>query len=410
MDKNLILTAFHLLKGNRPFRAVFYARALSILSLGMLTVAIPVQIQWMTGSVMLVGLSVTLAGGGMFSGLLLGGVLADRYDRRTMILFGRSVCGLGFAGLALNALAPSPSLSVMYFLSVWDGFFGAMSITALLAATPALVGRENIAVAGVINMMMFRIGTVIAPTLGGLVIAYGGVTLNYSLAAVGTFLTLIPLLTLPSMPSGERTRQHPARALWQSVQFVLSQRIIWTMMLIGGMVSAIAAVRVLFPALAEQWRVDLRHLGLLYSAMPLGAVIGMLTSRRWVDSGWRTERVMFISAYSAFTAIVILGIVSHFATALIFLMVYGYFSAINSVLQFIVVQNHTPNNLLGRVNGLWMAQNVGSDMAGAFFISMAGAIMMPTMIAIVYGGTALIAGIIILLIIRRYGEPVRIND
>ncbi|MFE8154557.1 enterobactin transporter EntS [Brenneria goodwinii] len=401
MDKNFVFAAFHLLRVNRPFRSVFYARSLSILSLGMLTVAIPVQIQWMTGSVMLVGLSVTLAGCGMFSGLLLGGVLADRYDRRTMILFGRSVCGLGFSGLALNALAPSPSLSVMYFLSVWDGFFGAMSITALLAATPALVGRENIAIAGIVNMMMFRIGTIIAPTLGGVVISLGGVALNYTLAAAGTFLTLIPLFALPRMPGGERSSQHAGKELWQSVQFVMSQRIIWTMLLMGGMVSAIAAVRVLFPALATQWRIDLRQLGMLYSALPFGAVIGILTSQRWVNDRWKTERVMFITAYSAFAPIVVMGIFSHFAIALVCLMIYGYFSAINNVLQFIVVQNYTPNNLLGRVNGIWMAQNIGSDMAGAFFISMISAFMMPAMIAIVYGGTAIITAGIVMFIIKR---------
>jgi ENTS family enterobactin (siderophore) exporter len=64
------------------FRAVFLARFISILSLGLLGVAVPVQIQAMTGSSWQVGLSVTLTGGAMFVGLMTGGVLADRYERK----------------------------------------------------------------------------------------------------------------------------------------------------------------------------------------------------------------------------------------------------------------------------------------------------------------------------------------
>ncbi|MBL3397527.1 MFS transporter, partial [Klebsiella pneumoniae] len=76
-----------------------------------------------------------------------------RYERRRLILFARSTCGIGFVGLCLNALLPSPSLAAIYLLAVWDGFFGAVGVTALLAATPALVGRENIVQAGAISML-----------------------------------------------------------------------------------------------------------------------------------------------------------------------------------------------------------------------------------------------------------------
>ncbi len=84
----------------------------------------------------------------MFIGLMLGGVLADRYDRRKLILFARGTCGLGFVALSLNAFAPAPSLWALYLLAAWDGFFGALGMTALMAVIPLLVGRENLAAAG----------------------------------------------------------------------------------------------------------------------------------------------------------------------------------------------------------------------------------------------------------------------
>lgn len=154
-----------LLKTHPAFRAVFLARFISIVSLGLLGVAVPVQIQMMTHSTWQVGLSVTLTGGAMFIGLMVGGVLADRYERKKVILLARGTCGIGFIGLCVNALLPEPSLLAIYLLGLWDGFFASLGVTALLAATPALVGRENLMQAGAITMLTVRLGSVISPML-----------------------------------------------------------------------------------------------------------------------------------------------------------------------------------------------------------------------------------------------------
>lgn len=58
----------------------------------------------------------------MFVGLMVGGVLADRYERKRLILLARGTCGVGFVGLCLNALLPEPSLIAIYLLGIWDGF------------------------------------------------------------------------------------------------------------------------------------------------------------------------------------------------------------------------------------------------------------------------------------------------
>ena len=141
MNQHSLLLNLSLLKTNAAFRAVFLARFISIVSLGLLGVAVPVQIQTLTGSPWLVGLAVTLTGGAMFIGLISGGVLADRHERKRLILIARSTCGLGFIGLFINALLPAQSLTAIYLLGLWDGFFGALGVTALLAATPGIVGR-----------------------------------------------------------------------------------------------------------------------------------------------------------------------------------------------------------------------------------------------------------------------------
>ena len=243
MNKQSWLLNLSLLKTHPAFRAVFLARFISIVSLGLLGVnagasfaivlgaalfgyssaqeqlamafagalvaSLIVAFTGSQGGGQLSPVRLTLAGvalaavlegltsGAMFVGLMVGGVLADRYERKKVILLARGTCGIGFIGLCLNALLPEPSLLAIYLLGLWDGFFASLGVTALLAATPALVGRENLMQAGAITMLTVRLGSVISPMIGGLLLATGGVAWNYGLAAAGTFITTLTLLRLP---------------------------------------------------------------------------------------------------------------------------------------------------------------------------------------------------------------------
>ncbi|CNE51424.1 enterobactin transporter EntS [Yersinia kristensenii] len=392
MAKSPILLDFSLLRENANFRAVFFARFISILGLGMLTVAVPVQIQMMTGSTLQVGLAVTLDGLGMFIGLLLGGVLADRLDRRKLILFARFTCGLGFIGLSINAFSVTPSLWVLYVLAAWDGFFGALGMTALMAATPSLVGRENLAAAGGLSMLTVRFGSVISPAIGGLVIVYGGVGWNYGIAAVGTMLTLLPLLSLPAMKPTTSQHEHPLRALATGISFVLRHKVVGSVVLLGTLVSMIGAIRILFPALAENtYHVGASQIGLMYSVVPLGATIGAFTSG-WVNQVRRPGMVLMYSSIGAFLAIGTLGLTNNFYLALPGLLLYGYLGSISGLLQYTLVQTHTPDALLGRVNSLWNVQFVAGESFGALGLGVLAKVMAPALSALTFGMIAATVG------------------
>ena len=407
MKKSSHLIDLSLLKTHPDFRAVFVARFLSILALGMLVVAVPVQIQQLTHSSWQVGLSVTLAGGGMFIGLLLGGVLADRYPRKRLILFARSTCGIGFVGLACNALLPAPSLTAIYLLALWDGFFGAIGVTALLAATPALVGRENLMQAGAITMLTVRFGSILSPAVGGLVIASGGVVWNYALAALGTLLTLLPLLRLPALPPAPQPREHPLRALAGGFSFLLASPLVGSAALIGALITLASAVRVLYPALAPHWLVAPAQIGLMYAAVPAGAAIGALTSGQ-LKTAARPGQLMLITALLAFIALALFSLMPQFWLALLCLVAFGWLSAINSLLQYAMIQSLTPDALLGRVNGLWTAQNVTGDALGAALLGGMGSLLLPQQAATVFGAAAALVAVVMLLTLRglrRYRQP-----
>ena len=407
MNKPSHLIDLSLLKSHPAFRAVFIARFISIVALGMLAIAVPVQIQQLTRSPALVGLAVTLAGAGMFVGLLTGGVLADRYERKRLILIARSTCGLGFVALAVNASLPTPSVGAVFLLGLWDGFFGAIGVTALLAATPALVGRENLMQAGAITMLTVRFGSILSPAIGGLVIAHGGAAWNYGLAAFGTLLTVLTLLRLPVMPPPPQPREHPLRALASGVQFLFAAPVVGMAALIGALVTLASAVRVLYPALAPHWQVSLNELGLMYAAVPLGAALGALTSGRLARSP-QPGRLILASAIAAFLALGLFSLMPWFALGLVCLATFGYFSAINSLVQYTLIQSLTPDALLGRINSLWTAQNVTGDAIGAAMIGAMGSWLLPQQAATIFGFGAALLGMLMWVLmakLRGYQPP-----
>ncbi|WP_318390732.1 enterobactin transporter EntS [Enterobacter sp.] len=404
MNRQSWLLNMSLLKTHPAYRAVFIARFISILSLGLLGVGVPVQIQAMTGSSALVGLAVTLTGGAMFVGLMIGGVLADRYERKRLILLARGTCGIGFVGLCINAALPEPSLTAIYLLGLWDGFFGALGVTALLAATPALVGRENLMQAGAITMLTVRLGSVISPMIGGLLLASGGVVWNYALAAAGTFITTLTLLRLPQLPPPPQPREHPLKSLLAAFQFLLRSPLIGGIALLGGLLTMASAVRVLYPALAVEWQMSASEIGLLYAAVPLGAAFGALTSGNIAQSV-RPGRIMLCATVAAFVAIALFSLMPVWALGVFFLALFGWLSAVSSLLQYTLIQTQTPEAMLGRINGLWTAQNVTGDAIGAALLGSMGALMTPQASASVGGWVLAGIGLVLVMLlveVRRF--------
>ncbi|MFD0776783.1 MFS transporter, partial [Streptomonospora algeriensis] len=82
------------LRVSRAFRVVFTARLISVFGLGFALVALPMQVYSATGSSVLVAVVSAVNGASVFGGTLVGGVLADRFPRRRLIVAGRGAAAL----------------------------------------------------------------------------------------------------------------------------------------------------------------------------------------------------------------------------------------------------------------------------------------------------------------------------
>ncbi len=122
---------------------------------------------------------------------------------------------------------------------------------------------------------------------------------------------------------------------------------------------------------------------------------------------------MLVSTVGSFLAVGLFAIMPVWIAGVICLALFGWLSAISSLLQYTLLQTQTPENMLGRMNGLWTAQNVTGDAIGAALLGGLGAMMTPVASASVSGFGLVIIGLLLLLVLgelRRFRQTSPVSD
>lgn len=386
------------LRDSRPFRNVFIARTVSVFGIGMLAVALPVQVYDLTGSTVHVGGVSAGEGFALLVGFLWGGVLADKDDRRRLMLRARTAAGIGFVLLALNAFLPSPSLAALYVLAAWDGLMTGVSITALLAATPALVKPDKLVAAGALNALTVRLGSMASPALGGVVVSAFGVGWNYAAAAAGTLGTIGLLTSLPTLkPEVEEAPANPLKAIGDGFRFVASHRVVGSLMLLGLLFMVAGGIPVLMPAFAAgSLDGGATTVGLLFAAPACGAVLASVTSG-WAGTFRAPGLALLAASVTGFASLACLGLARHPALAVAILFVFGFVQSIEEILRYGLIQIHTPDSHLGRVNALWAAQETGGGAIGSLGAGALGRYLAPGAAIVLFGTVSAVLALVLAL-------------
>jgi MFS transporter, ENTS family, enterobactin (siderophore) exporter len=412
-DKRRVLLDLRPLRQSPDFRRIFIARTISLLGIGMLTVSVPIQTYDISGSTFLVGLVSALGGVATIGGMLAGGILADRYDRRTLILLSRTMAGLTFAGLGINAMLPSPSVTAIAVLTVLNGAFGSISVAALLSVIPGLIPADQMIGVGALNALTVRLGAVLSPLLAGLIVATWSVSWNYWITTIGTVITILILSGLPRLPAPTheppRTADgDPAPARESAVQFLRRDRLVGGVIAVGVIAMVGGGLLTLIPAFVdERFSGDSRTTGLLYAAGAIGAVIASFTSG-WLSYLRRPGLVLLTALAIGFVLQGAVGLTTTILLAVPLLIAFGAATTIQEVLRYNLIQTNTPAPLLGRVNSLWAAQEVAGLSVGALLAGAIGSFMAASTAVTVYSGILLVialGGALLLRPLRTYSPP-----
>ena len=148
------------------------------------------------------------------------------------------------------------------------------------------------------------------------------------------------------------------------------------------------------------------QIGFLYAAIPLGAALGALTSGNLAQSA-RPGMIMLLATFTSFIAIGLFSLMPVWALGVVCLALFGWLSAVSSLLQYTLIQTQTPEAMLGRINGLWTAQNVTGDAIGAAILGGLGAMMTPVASASSSGFVLAIVGAMLVWVLaelRRFRQ------
>jgi ENTS family enterobactin (siderophore) exporter len=380
------------LRSSRDFRIMFWARLVALLAISLTLVALSIQVYAVTRSSLRVGAVNMVAGATLLAGTLAGGVLADRFERRRLLVLSRSGAALVFAALALNALADRPQLWVVYACAAAIGLVDGVSETALTAIVPDLVRPDQLAAAGALTAITTQVGTIVGPSLAGALIAGGGVAACYVITFAATAVQVGLVCQVRRRPPADEEHQPPLRAIVEGLRFVRRSRLIAGLLLVDLAGVFFALPYAVFPEFGTKvLGGDPRVVGMLYSAPAVGAFLGALSSG-WVGRHRRPGVALTGAVLLWGLSMTGFGLSAHLPLALAFLAFAGLGMMVSEILQRALLQQHTPSPLMGRVSSFWLVEATVGPAAGSAF---AGALASSTTarVAVVAGGLACVAGV-----------------
>ena len=381
---------------HRPFRRLWSSTTVTAIGSQLTAVAVPKQIYDITGSSAWVGYA-------SFAGLLplvvfalWGGVIADRMDRRTLMLVTNAGIAVTSVLFWAQSFAGLDSVAVlMVLLAAQQGFFG-MNSPARNASVARLVPAEELPAAGALQSTVAQTGMIIGPLLAGALIPVLGLPTLYLIDALALCVTLWAVWRLPALPPlTEGGAVGRRRAGWRDVtdgfRYIAAHRILLMSFLADIIAMVFGMPRALFPQLTSDtyapWGEGFA-LGLLFAAIPLGAVVGGLLSGTF--SRARRHGLMVIAAVVAWgVAITGFGLSPSLWWAVAFLALAGFADMVSMVYRGTILQSAATDDMRGRMQGVFTVVVAGGPRIADLLHGTAGALRGPR--AAVTAGGLLVA-------------------
>jgi MFS family permease len=383
------------------------------------------QVYDLTGSVALTG----MVGGAQAVALLvlspLGGVYADRLDRRLLLQAAQAV-----------SLVVALVLSVLTFtgnVQAWHVIASALLATAAAtfdqparqALIPALVPRQQLPQAIALLNPSREVAVLVGPALAGLLIAWEGPGLVYLLDAVtyAVLVVVLALIRVRGLAEGGGPRRSVLASIAEGGRYVARRPLIWKLMGLDLVATICGAYRVVLPALAvDVLAVGPTGYGLLSSAPSAGALLATYSVFRVVDRSRRQGSVLLVS-----TALYGLGAIAFAQSPWFFLTVafgllLGAFDAMSTTIRHAAVQIETPDHIRGRVQAFYQMSSRGGPAIGDMVIGAFAGVVGPVVALTVGGLGPLLTAAALLVrrnVVREYvgavddveeAEPVRPPD
>jgi len=387
------------LRDSRDFRLVQLGTFLTGLGTQAALVALPYQVYVVTRSPFLTGLlgAVELVPLVAFS--LYGGAIADRIDRRRLLL-GTQVALVGVsAGLAAGAFAHTRQVWLLYVLAGLLAGFGAFESVARSAIVPNVVRPDQLRAALAFNFGQLQLQSVVGPAVGGLLIAGFGIGAAYVVDAVTCGAMVVAAAAMGPQRPPPAAGAHPAmlRSIAEGLGFVRREQALVGSFAIDLVAMTFGMPRALFPVLAlSVYHAGATGTGFLFAAVAAGATVAALTAG-WLEHARRLGRIVIVAVVVWGAAIAAAGLFSSIYPALALFALAGAADSVSAVCRTTINQTVTPDALRGRMSSVFMLVVRSGPRLGDLEAGAVASLATPQF-SVVSGGLACIGGVAAILL------------
>ncbi len=351
--------------GYRDFRLFQLGRLCGVVGFQMQGVAVGWQVYALTHqplSLGLVGLAQFLP---VFGLTLVTGHVADRFDRRAVLVacwLLLAACSAALLGLALA----TPHVWAIYGVLAVIGTARAFSSPAGSALMPNLIPLEHFPSAVAWSSSIFQVATIAGPAVGGVVYAAGGPAAVYGASTALELATVLSFVAIRTRSRGQITGASTWARLAAGIRYVRDKKLILGAISLDLFAVLFGGAVALLPVYAR----DILHvgpsgLGALRSAPAVGAAL-VAVSLAWRPLKRHAGVTMLVCVGLFGAGTIVFGLSRSFLLSLAALFVVGASDMISVFVRQTLVQLATPDEMRGRVSAVSMVFIVGSNELGEF--------------------------------------------
>lgn len=358
---------------HRFFRWFWLGQCVSLTGSWMQGVAQRWLVYELTGSEALLGIVDALTS---FPVALLGpfsGAFADRFEKRK-ILVGVQITAASIATL-LWLLTATKLVAIWHImvLALGLGVVRAFDVPTRQSFWVELVGKEDLMSAITLNSAVVNLSRILGPSVAGIVIAQVGIAPCFLINAVTFLPPLFVLLQMPPTPVMARQGEPILASLKEGANYLRTNRTVLKLLLLIGAWSLFGGrFDVLLPVLADKiLGVREKGYGFLVASVGVGAVLGAIVAASLEAKRRRGWLVIFGSA-TAIGGLALTAFVKSFHLALLSLALIGFGMVMQNATTNTLVQTLTPDQLRGRVMGVYSLVFIGLAPLGSLFYGFFG--------------------------------------
>jgi MFS family permease len=268
-----VLRAFE----SRDFRRLWTGQAISLLGDSAFLIALGWRTFTLTGSARSLGLVLTLQGVGLLTTLLVGGALADRYDRRTLMLVSDATRFAIIAALAAVDATGHLSIGLLAGIAFAEGLATGFFTPALGGLLPLVVDEPRLGSANALLGMARQASYLIGPSFAALLYGLSGSTVVFGFNSV-SYLASFAFVRATRPRTAERAApEGTLKEIWAGIRYVGGIPWLWLTITLFAFVLMFqwAPIQVLTPKLVrEHFHLGVRAYGLVFSMLGAGMIVG----------------------------------------------------------------------------------------------------------------------------------------